>query len=285
MDARTPPSPLRRALLAGAVVGTAVLVFLAARPATLPRAVAQTAPSPTASPTPGPGATPSPTATPSPGVAVAGPGQVLYLRDCAWCHGNRGQGSIDGPPLAGSGAASADFMLTTGRMPIPKAESQPPRRPAAYSSREIRELVAYVASLGDGPPIPAVDLSTGDLAQGADLYQDNCAACHGSTGAGATLTSGLVAPSLAESTPVQVVEATRLGGQGPRSGHMPRFGPDTLSDAQVASIVRYVQYLRDPADRGGGSLGHFGPIPEGLVAWAVGLLVLVLATRWIGEKG
>lgn len=273
MDGRRTPSPTRRVLLAGAVVGTAVLTFLVARPDPIPPAAAQTAPSPTATPTPGPASAP------------AGTGTVLYLRDCAWCHGNRGQGSVDGPPLVASGAASADFMLTTGRMPIAEPESQPPRRPVAYSAREIRELVAFVASLGHGPAVPAVDLSTGDPAEGADLYQDNCAACHGSTGSGATLTSGLVAPSLGRSTPVQVVEATRLGGQGPESGHMPRFGPDTLSDAQVASIARYVQYLRDPADRGGGSLGHFGPIPEGLVAWAVGLLVLVLATRWIGEKG
>jgi ubiquinol-cytochrome c reductase cytochrome c subunit len=263
--------PFSRALPAVVVVGLAAVTFALARPDPLPRAAAQTLPSPTA----------IPSATAPPSTA----GGLLYLRDCAWCHGNRGQGSIDGPPLTGSGAASADFMLSTGRMPITKVETEPPRKPVTYSAEQIRSLVAFVASLGNGPPVPKIDLSTGDLAMGEELYQDNCTACHGSTGSGATLTSGLIAPSLRDSTPLQVAEAVRLGGQGLESGHMPRFGPDTLSDAQVASIALYVQYLRHPQDRGGGSLGHFGPIPEGLVAWAVGLLAMVLATRWIGEKG
>jgi ubiquinol-cytochrome c reductase cytochrome c subunit len=65
---------------------------------------------------------------------------------------------------------------------------------------------------------------------------------------------------------------------------MPKFGPDTLSDEQVDSIARYVEYLRDPDDRGGNDLGHFGPIPEGFAAWAIGLLALVLAIRWIGTS-
>ena len=49
-----------------------------------------------------------------------------------------------------------------------------------------------------------------------------------------------------------------------------------------SSIVRYVEYLQHPRDRGGQNLGHLGPIPEGFIAWAVGLLALVLVVRWIG---
>ena len=49
-------------------------------------------------------------------------------------------------------------------------------------------------------------------------------------------------------------------------GQMPVFGPDTFSDHQVNSIVRYVRYLSDPDDPGGFSLGRIGPITEGLVA-------------------
>jgi ubiquinol-cytochrome c reductase cytochrome c subunit len=63
---------------------------------------------------------------------------------------------------------------------------------------------------------------------------------------------------------------------------MPRFGADLLNDHQVDSIVRYVDYLQRPEDRGGQNLGHLGPIPEGLIAWMVGLLALVLLVRWIG---
>jgi len=175
-------------------------------------------------------------------------------------------------------------MLSTGRMPIPKPEDQPQRKPPVYTPQEIRELVAFVAALGPGPPIPAVDAASGDLGQGAELYEENCASCHGSVGAGGALTSGLLAPDLSTSTPVQIAEAIRLGGAGTRTGKMPKFGPDLLNDHEVDSIVRYATYLERPNDRGGQNLGHLGPIPEGFVAWMVGLLALVLVTRWIGTS-
>ena len=50
------------------------------------------------------------------------------------------------------------------------------------------------------------------------------------------------------------------------------------------AIARYVQTLRSPEDRGGNGLGHLGPIPEGLVAWLVGLLAILVVVRWIGER-
>jgi len=64
---------------------------------------------------------------------------------------------------------------------------------------------------------------------------------------------------------------------------MPVFGPDTLSDRQVNSIVEYVRYLDDPEDPGGLSLGRVGPITEGLVA-LLALVALAFACRWIEPK-
>jgi ubiquinol-cytochrome c reductase cytochrome c subunit len=78
---------------------------------------------------------------------------------------------------------------------------------------------------------------------------------------------------------VQTAEAIRIG-----PGAMPVFGPETLDDTQVASVVRYVEYLRQPEDRGGFGLGHLGPIPEGFVAWVIGLGAMLMAVRWIGTK-
>ena len=37
-------------------------------------------------------------------------------------------------------------------------------------------------------------------------------------------------------------------------------------------------------DRGGLSLGHLGPVPEGLVALGIGLVACILVTRWLGTK-
>ena len=63
------------------------------------------------------------------------------------------------------------------------------------------------------------------------------------------------------------------------------FGPGTFTNQQVNSIVRYVEYLREPQDPGGFSLGLVGPITEGLIAILVGLGALMLITRWIEPRG
>jgi ubiquinol-cytochrome c reductase cytochrome c subunit len=211
-------------------------------------------------------------------------GHLQYELDCAWCHGGRGEGTANGPTLVGVGAASADFMLRTGRMPITGVERQPQRAEPRYTDRQIADLVDYVSSLGSGPSIPSVDPASGDLAQGAALYQIHCAACHSSTGIGGALTNGLQAPGLQAATPVEVAEAVRLGGAGLRSGNMPRFGPEVLTGDQLNAVTRYVQYLQRPEDRGGQSLGHIGPIAEGFLAWAGALLPLLVFVRWVGKR-
>jgi ubiquinol-cytochrome c reductase cytochrome c subunit len=207
-------------------------------------------------------------------------GRQLYLVACTTCHGTEGEGVADrGPTLIGVGAASADFYLSTGRMPLDRPRAQAERKRVAYSPAQIRQLTAYVASLGPGPAIPTVDQAQGDLALGNRLFANNCAPCHSSAGAGGALGHAVYAPALNRATPTQIAEAIRIG-----PGAMPVFGPDAIDDQQLASIVRYVGYLRRPDDRGGLGLGHLGPIPEGFVAWIVGLGLIVVAIRWIGTR-
>jgi ubiquinol-cytochrome c reductase cytochrome c subunit len=209
---------------------------------------------------------------------AGGRGLELYQQNCATCHGQQGEGTERGPTLVGVGAASADFYLSTGRMPITEEQRTPSRAKPAFGKADIDALVAYVASLGGGPAIPAVDPAAGRLPEGERLFQENCAACHSATGTGGALTSGQVAPSLAPSTPVQLAEAVRVG-----PGPMPRFDARALDDQQVDSIARYVAYLQRSGDPGGAGLGRVGPITEGLVAWVVGLGLLVLVVRRLGK--
>lgn len=206
-------------------------------------------------------------------------GRELYLTGCAGCHGADARGTSQGPTLWGVGAAAADFMLSTGRMPLSDPSVQAIRKPPAYSPDEIAALVAYVGSLGNGPPIPNVDLGRADLANGGVLYRLNCAPCHAATGNGGALSYGRNAPNLDQATSVQIAEAMRVG-----PGQMPVFGPDTLTDRQVDDIVAYVRDLRDPSDPGGYSAGHAGPIPEGLIALLVGVGGLLLVARRIEAR-
>lgn len=217
--------------------------------------------------------------------------QHVYLRDCAYCHGADARGTRYAPDLHGVGAAETDFQLSTGRMPVPLGDashnqkiSSPQgsqtRRTPKYDAATRAALVQYVTRLagGGGPAIPKVDLAAGNLADGGELYRLNCAACHAWSGDGGALVDR-EAPAVHEATPLQVAEAVRAG-----PGNMPAFGTAAMTDTQLQSLGRYVQYLDHPDDRGGAPLWHLGPFAEGAVAIFLGLALLVVAVRWIGTR-
>jgi ubiquinol-cytochrome c reductase cytochrome c subunit len=163
-------------------------------------------------------------------------------------------------------------------MPLANPHDQPRRSRVLFSIGELAALVAYVASLGPGPPVPAPQPERGSLSEGLRSFTEHCAGCHQVAAEGGYVT-GAVAPRLADATPVQIAEAVRIGPY-----LMPRFSERQISDADLNSIVRYVVYARHPDDRGGWSLGHLGPVPEGLVTWFVGIAAIVATCTAIGRR-
>jgi ubiquinol-cytochrome c reductase cytochrome c subunit len=214
---------------------------------------------------------------------LAARGREVYLTGCSSCHGQDGKGvtladgTVRGPTLEPAGQAGAYYMLSTGRMPLADSGAQPVRKRPAYDDADIAALVAYVGSLGNGPSLPTVDVAGADLAAGGEKFRANCAPCHSASGAGGALSYGRAAPNLHSATPQQVGAAVRAG-----PGQMPVFGPEVLSDAEVDEIARYVEYLRAPDDRGGLPIGRTGPVPEGFVAWALGIGAMLASVAWIG---
>jgi ubiquinol-cytochrome c reductase cytochrome c subunit len=211
---------------------------------------------------------------PSPAAAVDG--RELFLSSCSSCHGADGGGTDLGPSLEEAGAASADFQLSTGRMPLNDPDSPTVRKPPAFSDEEVDALVAYVASLGDGPEIPDVDAAAGHVSAGQLLFIDNCAACHGATANGGAVGPDALAPSLYEATDVQIGEATLVG-----PGEMPKF---TFDDEELNDIVAFIAELRAEAPPGGADIGGVGPVPEGLIAWGVGVIALTAICFLIGSR-
>jgi ubiquinol-cytochrome c reductase cytochrome c subunit len=205
-------------------------------------------------------------------------GAMLFEQACSTCHGIDGVGGV-APTLVGVGAAAADFQLTTGRMPMTNLGAQAVRKQPAFTPEQIAGLTAYVASLGEGPPIPKVEPARGDVPLGGELFRANCAACHGSTGTGTALSYGTFAPSLYLATPTQIGEAVRTG-----PGNMPVFSEAQLDSNQLDSIAAYIGVLQERDDPGGAGLGRVGPIPEGMVGWLVGVVGLIVAARWIEGK-
>lgn len=208
-------------------------------------------------------------------------GRTLFNNSCASCHGLNGEGGQRAPSLIGVGPGAVDFQISTGRMPLQHHGAQAPRKQPVMTEKQIREVAAYVASLGPGgPPIPDVTgYQDADVAYGGALFRTNCAQCHNFVGAGGELTSGKYAPSLSQATPTQIYEAMVTGPE-----NMPVFGNKTLTPDQKLAIIKYVTALRAQADPGGEGLGRIGPVSETLVGILVGLGGCVLCALWLGTR-
>jgi ubiquinol-cytochrome c reductase cytochrome c subunit len=216
-------------------------------------------------------------------------GRALFQANCSTCHGLNAEGRqtgngdrIAGPPLAGVGAASVDFQVGTGRMPMANPGVQAPQKDVQFSEEEIAALAAYVASLAPGPEVPseeAVDPSQGDPARGGELFRVNCAMCHNFAGAGGALTRGKYAPALEGVTGKHVYEAMVTGPQ-----NMPVFNDANITPESKRDIIAFLSTIEQQENSGGMTLGSLGPVSEGLFAWVFGLGLLVACAVWLGSK-
>jgi ubiquinol-cytochrome c reductase cytochrome c subunit len=221
-------------------------------------------------------------AAPAAGSQSVEKGRALFLEGCSSCHGLNAQGTSDGVTLIGAGAASVDFQVGTGRMPLQQQGAQAKKKNVIYTPAEIADLAAYVESLAPGPAIPTSDqLSTADasMQEGGELFRTNCASCHSASGGGGALTGGKNAPSLLDTSDEHIYEAMLTG-----PANMPVFGDGTLPTAAKQDIIAYINQLQTNDSPGGLALGRVGPVSEGALLWIVGLGVLAGAAVWIGTK-
>ena len=58
------------------------------------------------------------------------------------------------PPSIGVGAASVDFQVSTGRMPLAFQGPQGMVKPTQFTDEQTLQMAAYVASLAPGPGLP-----------------------------------------------------------------------------------------------------------------------------------
>jgi len=212
----------------------------------------------------------------------AAKGRQIYETSCITCHGANLQGVTGrGVSLLGAGSAAVYFQVSTGRMPASGQGGYNKRKVAKFSEEQTRWLAAYVEAKGGGPTIPTGNVRGDDsnLSEGGELFRLNCASCHGSTGGGAPLSAGKVAPGLHEATDLQIYTAMLSGPE-----NMPVFSDNQLTPEQKHSIVNYIRYLNETKDPGGANLARLGPVTEGLLLWTAGLGAIVVAILWIGAR-
>ncbi|WP_458113906.1 c-type cytochrome [Arthrobacter sp. R1-13] len=208
-------------------------------------------------------------------------GGKLFAANCATCHGMGASGTQDGPSLVGVGAASVDFQVGTGRMPMQMNGPQAQEKPVQFNEEQTRQLAAYVASLGPGPSIPEAGLldEKGNAAEGGELFRVNCAMCHNAAAAGGALTRGKYAPPLAGVSGQHIYEAMATGPQ-----NMPVFNDANISPEGKRDIITYLKQIENNGSPGGADLGALGPVAEGLFVWIAGLGVIIAFTIWLTSR-
>jgi ubiquinol-cytochrome c reductase cytochrome c subunit len=221
--------------------------------------------------------------------ALVAQGEQIYNNHCISCHGSNLQGVQDrGPSLIGVGDAAVYFQVSTGRMPLARQEAQAQRKPplpqfdphTEEGQANLDALGAFVQANGGGPTRPTGDLLGDDPARGGELFRLNCASCHNFTGRGGALSSGKYAPDLDPATELDIYTAMLTGPQ-----NMPKFSDRQLAPEEKEDIIAYVKSVTNGNNNPGGNpLGGIGPVSEGLVAFAVGIVAMIGFALWLGAK-
>lgn len=180
-------------------------------------------------------------------------GQAQYAV-CAACHGAQGEGNpaLNSPKLAGQQAWYVERQLKYFKQGIRGGEGD--TNGAAMigmanmlaSDEAVRNMAAYIATFPDTPATPTI---TGDVANGADIYERNCAACHLDNGAGTWYTD---APKLAGMSDWYFVTQISNFRAGIRGLHpQDAYGEQMVSMAtamsgleEINDVAAYINTLR-----------------------------------------
>lgn len=226
--------PRRRVLIAGAVWTTLILILTACSGlAGDPVIVATIPPRPTqvaqvAQPVAAQPAT-------SPDLAL---GAQIYEQSCAECHGENGEGGDrdvrgqlveDMPPFNNPMTARDDspatyFDIITNGL-IDQGKLMPPF--ASLSDHERWSVASYVYTL---------DATDEQLAQGAEIWEAQCAECHGLNGEGTD--DGIPVEDLSDLGDDILFDLVTNG----RGQLMPAFGED-LDEGEIWSVIAHARTL------------------------------------------
>jgi mono/diheme cytochrome c family protein len=146
----------------------------------------------------------------------------VYRRNCSPCHGPSGEGGV-GPGLQRStaGLEAQIAIITNGVRGMPAFGP-------SLTEEELQAVAAFSVALQTPADVP------GSAQRGAEVYEANCATCHGvdaEGGAGPNLTR----------TSLSAAELESIVREG--QGTMPGFASVLAAD-DVASVLAYIESVR-----------------------------------------
>lgn len=173
-------------------------------------------------------------------------GAAAFRVNCVQCHGSGAQGSPGYPNLNDDdwlwGGSPEDIRLTIAHGV--RFDDDPDTRYSEMPSFsdllepvEINWLANYVTTFSGHE----TDLDAADLEEGAAIYMDFCASCHGDDGTGNT---DLGAPDLSDAIWLYGSSVGEIAAQirNPRHGMMPGWG-GRLGETTVKELAVYVHSL------------------------------------------
>jgi cytochrome c oxidase subunit 2 len=189
------------------------------------------------------------------GVDAGGDGAEQFARDCAACHGAKGEGNdpLKGPSIAGLPEWYVAHELNRFQKHLrgadPKDEEGVKMHAVAsvLSKEEVTGLSEYVASLERPKPskVPSV---FGNAQRGALLYAQHCAACHQADGTGseaekAPPLTGYQDWYLAVQLEKFKSGLRALAPQDVESAKMHAMVKEIESEAEIRDLISYVRTL------------------------------------------
>ena len=186
--------------------------------------------------------------------AIAAPdGAKLYARNCAGCHGEKGDGGIGIPLSLPSFHATVDDDYLKQTL----LRGRPGRVMPSFShlsDAEVNAIVRHMRSWYKGkvPVYPYTPIK-GDAKRGAQLFEKHCASCHGPTGEGGHGTGvtfsrprdlpimppALHNPGYISSTTDAMIKDTLVKGR--KGTPMVSFSKRGLKDKDLNDIVAHIR--------------------------------------------
>jgi cytochrome c oxidase subunit 2 len=180
-------------------------------------------------------------------------GQAQYAA-CAACHGQNGEGNqaLNAPKLAGQQAWYIERQLNHFKVGARGGEGDTNgAQMVAFAGmlttdEAVRNVAAYISSL---PDTPAPTTVSGDIDNGYDIYDRNCAACHLDDGAGTWYTDAPKLAGMSDWYFMTQISNFRAGIRGLHSeddfGEQMVSMATAMADAQeIADVAAYINTLR-----------------------------------------
>lgn len=215
-------------------------------------------------------------------------GALLYAQQCAQCHGSSGGGGamVEYPGQAPAlrydlnpdvTAAYIDLVMSTGRMPPAGSPWDNRVRDIVLDEQQRADVVAWLQQEFKSPG-EALQAGEGDIAHGQDVWNTNCAHCHGAAGDGGVAGAGAWTPSVNDKSARVIAESIRVG-----PFQMPVFTDRQISDEEIGDVVAYMNEVDQEPGTPIFGLVELNPVyASGFVALLAAALLASLV--WIGGK-